>query len=147
MATKELKTIVEDESIKPKKQSALGIGITTLVTIMVILLLVAFAILALVSAQSNHHLSQMAATQAEEYYAADGEATAWYAQLDDFVGTLDGSMDDYAAQLQGAGYEIETTSNGELRVIHSFAINENRTMMVAIGINEDKTTTIRQWHS
>lgn len=130
-----------------KSRSALGVGVITLVTILVVLLLASFAVLSLVSAQSNYHLSQMAVTQDEAYYAADSEATLWYAELDAFAATLVGESDSFAVQLSQAGYTVETTSAGELRVLHSVTMNENRSLMVTVAVNDDTTTTIREWHS
>lgn len=132
---------------KPKKRSALGVGVTTLVTIMVILLLAAFAVLSLVSAQSNHRLAQMASDSAQMYYNADSEATLWYAELDAMASELQGSAATYAQQLEQAGYTTQITDDGELRVSESFSISESRLLVVTIAINDDTTTTIRQWQS
>ncbi|MDR2035614.1 MAG: hypothetical protein LBP91_02935, partial [Coriobacteriales bacterium] len=119
-----------------KKRSALGIGITTLVTIIVVVLLTAFAVLSLVSARSNLKLSEMALTQTEKYYAADNEATVWYAELDAFAATLAGAPDEYEEQLRGGGYDASVTNEGELRVSKGFNINEHRTLMVTIAVND-----------
>ena len=136
-----------DDSQKTKRRSALGVGVSTLVTIMVILLLAAFSVLSLVSARSNLHLSEMTATRAEVYYAADSEATQWYADLDSFAASLTGNKSSFDEQLVAAGYDVEVTSSGEVRVMNSFSINNNRNLMITIAINEDKTTIIRQWQS
>jgi hypothetical protein len=70
-------------AIKPKKQrSAMGIGVTTLVTILVVMLLATFSVLSLVSARSDLNLSEMTIRSASDYYDANNEATRWYAQLD-----------------------------------------------------------------
>lgn len=137
----------ETQSADKKKRSALGIGVTTLVTIMVVLLLASFSVLSLVSAQSNYHLSQMAVDQAEMYYAADTEATLWYADLDAFANQLAGEPDSFATQLADEGYIVEVTSAGEIRVLHEVVISERRNLMVTVAVNEDRTTTIRQWQS
>ncbi len=129
-----------------RKRSALGIGVTTLVTILVVLLLAAFSVLSLASARSDLALSQRAVEQAEHYYAADSEATVWYAELDAFAANLTGLPDDYASQLQSAGYDV-SAEGSELRVFRSFALSEYQSLMVTIAINDDKTTTIRQWQS
>lgn len=144
---KQVLTTNEPERAEQKKRSALGIGVATLVTIMVVLLLASFSVLSLVSAQSNYHLSQMAADQAGMYYTADSEATVWYAELDTFVATLEGDLNGVAEQLTTAGYDTELTSAGELRVYNSFAISDKRMLTVTIAVAEDKTTTIRQWQS
>ncbi len=147
-----------ESSAKPQRQrSALGIGVTTLVTIIVVMLLTAFAVLSLVSARSNLRLSEMSMEMTQSYYAADSEATRWYAELDAFVATLEGSPSEYAEQLRSAGYEVQVSATaagevngaeaGELRVTNGFTLNENRTLMVTIAVNDDRTTAIRQWQS
>ena len=132
---------------KTNRRSALGIGVTTLVTIMVVLLLAAFSVLSLVSARSNLHLSEMTAARAEVYYAADSNATVWYAELDTFAASLSGDLSTFEGQLTRAGYDVEVTSFGEIRVMESFPINNNRNLVVTIAVNDDKTTIIRQWQS
>jgi hypothetical protein len=129
-----------------KSRSALGIGVTTLVTILVVLLLAAFAILSLASARSDHALSQTAVRTAEAYYAADSEASSWYAELDARAAALKGDPAEYAAQLSAAGYDTNA-AGGELRVTKAFTISDNRSLVVTIAVNDDKTTTIRQWQS
>ena len=130
-----------------KRRSALGVGATTLVTIVTVLLLVTLSVLSLVSARSNLELSQMVVEQAKSYYDADREATVWYANLDTFVGTLNGEESAFAEQLREAGYEIQEADNTELRVIKSFTVHDTQTLMVSVQINGDKTTTIRQWQT
>ncbi len=148
MGKREYSTLAGNEAtVQTKKRSALGIGVTTLVTILVVLLLAAFAVLSLVSARSNLGLSQMATDQAQLYYAADSEATIWYAELDVFAAHMAGEPASFQAQLSQAGYTAQTTDSGELRVTEGFSINENRTLMVTIEVNDDRTTTIRQWQS
>lgn len=142
-----LDTEEREVEIEKKRRSALGIGVTTLVTIMVVLLLASFSVLSLVSAQSNYHLASMSAEQTELFYFADSEATSWYAELDTFAATLQDPAETYAEQLSGAGYEVEITNAGEIRVMESFIINEYRMLTVTIAVNDDKTTTIRQWQS
>lgn len=134
-------------SAQTKQQSAMGIGVTTLVTIVVVLLLTAFAVLSLISANSNYRLSQMAIENTQSYYAADCDATLWYAQLDAYVAGLEGEPSSFAAQLRNAGYELIETEAGELMVTRGFTVSDYRTLMVTIAINDDNTTTIRQWQS
>jgi flagellar basal body-associated protein FliL len=138
---------VAQGATRTQKRSALGVGIITLVTIMVVLLLAAFSVLSLVSARSDLRLSEMSTTQVQSYYAADSEATAWYAELDAFAAQLSGSPESYEEQLTLAGYLAESTADGELRVSRGFAINDTRTLMVTIAVNDERTTTIRQWQS
>lgn len=159
----------EYSSRRRRKRSALGVGVTTLVTVIVVLLLTAFAVLSLVSARSNLRLSEMAIEQTQNYYAADYEALSWYAELDAFAAALDGEPSEFADQLRSAGYEVEivtqsstgdenasevtgsdqgsTDTRGELRVANRFTIQENQSLMVTVTVNDDRTTTIRQWQS
>jgi len=137
----------QQASAQTKKRSALGIGVTTLVTIIVVVLLTAFAVLSLVSALSSMRLSQMAVSQIEHYYAADSEATLWYAELDAFAAGLAGSPDEYARQLAGAGYTLQQNDQDLLLVTQRFDMSEFRSLMVTVAINDNKTTTIKQWQS
>jgi hypothetical protein len=89
----------------------------------------------------------MAITQTQRYYAADNEATLWYAGLDTFAANMTGYPGSFEQQLREGGYTVQTTEEGELRVTQGFVINENRTLMVTIAVNSDGTTTIRQWQS
>ncbi|MCL2529612.1 MAG: hypothetical protein FWE41_04695 [Coriobacteriia bacterium] len=130
-----------------KKRSALGVGVTTLVTIIVVVLLTAFSVLSLVSALSSERLSEMAVTQIENYYEADSEATVWYAELDAFAAGLTGSPDEYARQLTSGGYTLLQGSEDTLLVTQRFDLSEFRSLVVTVAINDDKTTTIKQWQS
>jgi len=132
---------------RPRKRSALGVGVTTLVTIIVVVLLTAFAVLSLVSARSNLRLTDMAVSQTQSYYAADSEATIWYAELDVFAASLEGGPGEFAGQLSRAGYEVLENEGSELLVSRGFSVSEFRSLIVTIQINDDKTTTIRQWQS
>ena len=130
-----------------KKRSALGIGVTTLVTIIVVVLLTSFAVLQLVSARSNLRLSEMAVNQIQNYYSADSEATIWYAELDAFAADLTGSPDAYTRQLIDSGYTLLQNDEDKLLVTQSFEMSEYRSLVVTVAINDDKTTTIKQWQS
>lgn len=130
-----------------RKRSALGVGVTTMVTILVVLLLVVFSVLTLVSARSDVRLSEKALEQNQDYYRADGEATRWYADLDAAAALLEGESGTYAEQLIQAGYTLELTTEGELRVMQAFSINDSRQLVVTVAIHEDKSTSIRQWQS
>jgi len=148
MAQQNLSPLINQQATtQTKKRSALGIGVTTLVTIIVVVLLTAFAVLSLVSALSNMRLSEMAVSQIERYYAADSEATIWYAELDAVAAALTGSPDEYAEQLANAGYTLWQGDEDVLLVTESFDLSEFRSLMVTVAINDDKTTTIKQWQS
>jgi len=148
MASQDAATLTSQGTTnRSQKRSALGIGVTTLVTIVVVVLLTAFAVLQLVSARSNLRLSEMAVTQIQHYYSADSEATIWYAELDAFVADLTGSPDEYAQQLTTSGYALLQNEGDKLLVTQSFEVSGYRALMVTVAVNDDKTTTIKQWQS
>jgi len=148
MASQDLSPIINRQaSAQSKKRSALGVGVTTLVTIIVVVLLTAFAVLSLVSARSNLRLSEMAVSQIQRYYEADSTATVWYAELNDFVATLEGAPQDFEGQLVAAGYQILYNEENILMVYKGFSVSEHRYLTVTIAVNDDRTTTIRQWQS
>jgi len=110
-----------------KPRSAVGLGITTLVTIMVVVLLTTFSVLALVSARSDLKLSTMAQESARQYYAANAAAERWLAEQD-------------SAPLPPGDQEPQPISQ-------SFAIDDNRQLQVTILRNADGTITIQQWQT
>jgi hypothetical protein len=123
----------------------MGVGVTTLVTIMVVLLLTVFAVLTLASARSDEHLSQMAANAVSDYYAADGEATTWYATLAEAAKGKDTEANVLA--LATEGYTVTRASNGGLIVKNSFAMGVNRQLMVTVQIDGNGGCTITQWQT
>jgi hypothetical protein len=128
-----------------KQRSALGIGVTTLITILVVMLLATFSVLSLVSARSDLHLSQMAVQSTQDYYAAESEATQWYAQLDSFLATKPSG--DLRAALKQAGYVLLDSPTDDLVVSKVFPAGEKRKLTVSIAIAADGSTTIRQWQT
>ncbi|MDR1714163.1 MAG: hypothetical protein LBR39_08460 [Coriobacteriales bacterium] len=101
-------------------RSAVGVGLTTIVTIMVVVLLTTFSVLALVSANSDLRLSRMATTSAQSYYQADSAAQRWLTELD-------------------------RTSPGEHSA--SFPIDAHRSLEVTVQIMPDGSIQIQQWQS
>jgi hypothetical protein len=66
-------------------RSSLGVGMATLVTIMVAVLLTVFSVLTLVSAHSDLLLSSKAIQATQAYYLADSQAEQWLAEVDAIV--------------------------------------------------------------
>ncbi|MDR3053280.1 MAG: hypothetical protein LBU48_05420 [Coriobacteriales bacterium] len=133
------------EKKKKKARSALGVGVTTLVTIMVVILLTTFSVLSLVTAQSDLRLTKMATDSTTTYYAADAAAEQWYSELDAALAAVQG--DDYQAALTQAGYTVTRTDEGVLMVQQQFAMGTNRQLEVTVAIDDAGTSTIRQWQS
>jgi hypothetical protein len=86
------------------------VGLSTLVTIMVTVLLTTFAVLTLVSARADLKLSSMAITSTQNYYVADGEAEEWLAKVDTFV---HGEHGDLVADLSAAGYQYQLAAKSD----------------------------------
>ncbi|MDR3316073.1 MAG: hypothetical protein LBS98_06330 [Coriobacteriales bacterium] len=128
-----------------KARTAVGIGITTLVTIMVVVLLTTFSVLALVSARSDLRLSLLTDTAMETYYAADAQGQRWLAELDTFVGTTEAG--DRAAILTEAGYSVVTADDGTLMVSEHFAIDRNRQINATVEIDAQGTLRVTRWQS
>jgi len=132
---------------KEKGRSALGIGVTTLITVLVVMLLAAFSVLSLASARSDIRLSRMAAQSASDYYAADSEATTWYAALDTFLDRANEPASGWEIVLRYAGYNVQQSASGELQVREVFAMGSFRELVVTVAVAPDGTPTIRQWQS
>jgi hypothetical protein len=131
--------------VKAKKAgSAMGIGVTSLLTIMAVLLLTSFAVLSLLSAKSDLLLSNKAADAIAAYYAADGEAEEWWMELCEFLGSAPG--DGLQARLEAAGYTVEAAENG-LVVRAGFAMGERKNLEVAVSIAENGEAAIIGWQS
>jgi hypothetical protein len=99
---------------------------------MVTVLLTTFAVLTLVSARADLKLSNMAITSTQSYYAADGEAEEWLAEVDAFV---HGEHGDLAADLAAAGYQ----SAAEDVVADAAAAGDDAANADAAAVNTDAT--------
>ncbi|MDR1421928.1 MAG: hypothetical protein LBI64_03580 [Coriobacteriales bacterium] len=131
---------------KARSRAAVGIGLTTLVTIMVVVLLTTFSVLSLVSARSDLNLTNKALQSMQDYYAADTAAEQWVAQLSR---ALEGaSGESLAAALEEGGYiyEFEEGQMG-YRVSEIFEIDTNRQLTVELAISDEGQFTILTWQS
>ncbi|MDR2714120.1 MAG: hypothetical protein LBB42_01130 [Coriobacteriales bacterium] len=148
MPPKDTRVFASTSDLSPaprKARFAAGIGITTLVTVLVVMLLTTFSILSLVSARSDLHLSEMAATAAANHYAADSEATQWYAQLvkDIEQKTPEASQESTLAYLG----EITLLADGAFEIRKVFDEGDLKELVVTVAVAPDGTPTIRQWQS
>lgn len=127
-------------SVRAKRRasrSALGVGMATLVTIMVAVLLTVFSVLTLVSARSDLRLSSKAIESTQAYYQADSQAEQWLAQIDGIVGQALDSGTDIAAALDSQGYQTVAGSDGQLLLAQDFPITDNRKLAVELAINDN----------
>ena len=122
-------------SAQGKSRWAIGVGIPTLVTIIVAVLLTTFSVLTLVTARADLRLSEKAIESTQNYYSADGQAEHWLAELDGFVAK---GHEDMAADLAAAGYRVVgITGDGRLLVRQTFSLDAGRELAVDISIKTD----------
>jgi hypothetical protein len=159
-------------SARSRSRSAVGVGLSTLVTIMVTVLLTTFAVLTLVSARADLKLSNKTIESTQSYYAADSEAEEWLAALDAFARDEHG---DLVADLSAAGYQSVATAgarvddaagdgsggdaagaggdgvlvgdDGRIRVAATFPIDEKRDLIVEIALDREGEIDILRWQS
>ena len=129
------------------QRSAMGIGVTTLITVMVVMLLATFSVLSLVSAKSDMSLAHMASQATSDFYAADSMAVSWYSELDAFVQNRLNEQVNWRDTLAAAGYNVSQTNKEEVIVSTSFTIGQKRELWVSIAIASDGSSTIRQWQT
>jgi hypothetical protein len=137
--------MAEQRARKKKKASAaMGIGVTSLLTIMAILLLTSFAIMSLMSAKSDLQLSDKASQAVNSYYEADSLAEEWWMGLNEL---LRSQTDGASAQvLADAGYDVEDV-DGTFIVKRSFPMGEKKNLEVAIAVSYDGSAAILSWQS
>ena len=127
-----------------KPRSAIGIGITTLVTIIVAVLLTTFAVLTLVTARADLRLSNKAIESTQNYYAADSQAEQWLAELDDFFSR---DHEDLAVAIALAKYKVDTASDGRMLVFEQFVIDDKRYLLVEVAVDSYGKLDILTWKS
>jgi hypothetical protein len=131
-------------SARRASRSAVGVGLSTLVTIMVAVLLTTFSVLALVSARADLRLSSRVATSTQSYYAADGKAEQWLAEVDAFAQR---GHADLAAALLAAGYETGVTDDGRVQLATAFPIDDKRDLIIEIALDNAGEIDILRWQS
>ena len=125
-----------------RPRTAIGVGITTLVTIIVAVLLTTFSVLTLVTARADLRLSNKAIESTQSYYTADSEAEQWLAILDNFVIR---SHVDLLRDLNSAGYKVSTAVDGRILVTESFFMDSKRDLLVEVAIDSNGRIDILTW--
>jgi len=125
-----------------RPRTAIGTGITTLVTIIVAVLLTTFSVLTLVTARADLRLSNKAIESTQSYYAADSQAEQWLAKLDAFTA---GSHADLAGALRTAGYRVSIMGDGRILVTESFSIDGKRDLVVEAAIDTSGRIDVLVW--
>jgi hypothetical protein len=131
---------------KAKKRNTviIGLGGASLLTVMVVLMLTSFALLSLLSANSDLLLSEKAAKSVEDYYTADCQAETWWHDLNNAIENSDGRpIDDKLVQ---AGFQFEFY-NGVYIVGDNFPMREKKKLIVSASVSESGQVKILQWQS
>ncbi|MDR3037417.1 MAG: hypothetical protein LBU31_03290 [Coriobacteriales bacterium] len=131
-------------SARLASRSAIGVGLSTLVTIMVAVLLTTFSVLALVSARADLKLSNKVVESTQSYYAADSQAEQWLAELNAFVAT---GHPDLVERLALAGYTATTIEDGRVLVTGVFFLDTGRDLVVEVAFNSMGDRDILRWQS
>jgi hypothetical protein len=97
------------------------VGVITLVTTLVVLLLATFCVLSLVQARNDLELATKASASTAAYYKADSAATQWYA------------------------HTCHTAHAGTYK--HTFALDANRELDVKVEIDNQGKPHIERWQA
>jgi hypothetical protein len=131
-------------STRLASRSAIGVGLSTLVTIMVAVLLTTFSVLALVSARADLKLSNKVVESTQSYYTADSQAEQWLANLDAVVAT---GHPDLVEGLTLAGYTATAIEDGRVLVAEVFFLDTNRDLVVEVAFDSAGNRDILRWQS
>jgi hypothetical protein len=131
-------------SEKTRSRSALGVGLSTVMTVMVVVLLTTFSVLALVSARAELRLANRAVESTQNYYAADGEAERWLADLDAFIQE---ERDDRDGDLASAGYQVSSTDDDRTKLTESFTVDNRRDLIVEVALDRAGEMDILRWQT
>ncbi|MDR0425204.1 MAG: hypothetical protein LBH39_07150 [Clostridiales Family XIII bacterium] len=136
--------MAEQTAKKKKAFAAMGIGVTSLLTIMAVLLLTSFAVMALMSAKSDMELSDKASQAVSSYYEADCLAEEWWAGLNEMLKGQAGGASE--RMLADAGYDVEDV-DGALIVRTAFPMGEKKNLEVAVEVSREGSATVLSWKS
>jgi hypothetical protein len=131
-------------SAKKGGRSAIGVGIATLVTIMVAVLLTTFSVLTLVTASADLRLSYKTVESTTNYYAADSAAELWLGDLDAFLAESENPTE---LDLSSAGYTVSTNDEGRVVVSQEFPIDTTRVLVLEVAVEPGGTLDILKWQS
>jgi hypothetical protein len=119
----------------------MGVGIATLVTIMVAVLLTTFSVLTLVTASADLRLSNKTVESVHNYYKADSAAEEWLAEMDadGWLSVVTDSSQRYIPS--------ESIDDDHMKISHEFPIDDLRVLTVEVIIDRDGSIDILKWQS
>ena len=122
-----------------RKGSAPMLGGASIIMVFAVLCLTIFAVLTLLTADSERRLSESYALSTENYYKADTAATAFASSLTEGMQT--GGRDGFRRAAETAGAELVTeNADGTLRTEKLFSIDENQALYMVL---ESSDTEVR----
>jgi len=131
-------------------RTGIGVGITTLVTILVVLLLTTFSIMTLASARYDYRLSTLTADATAGYYAADREACRWVAEVKTIIENRPQAEWSEAVLSTEENVSVQRIDDAQaeaLIVYCEFEIDTNLMLEVRVVITGNGELTIIDWVS
>ncbi|MDR2957365.1 MAG: hypothetical protein LBU61_04175 [Coriobacteriales bacterium] len=128
---------------------SIGVGITSLVTIFLVLLLTTFSVLTLVSARYDSRLSAKTIEATSAYYAADQQACLWLAEVQAIVDKQ--SQEQWQSLITATMPEASVQADNDLESPESleagcvFSIDSNRYLDVRLLVTQDGNIRIIDW--
>jgi len=129
-------------------KSSIGVGVSTIVTIFMVLLMTTFSMLTLASAKFDYNLSRLTNQATGDYYAADCQACQWLAEVQSIVDEQPpGQWIDSIGSLNPDTRVDQQTDNQAIVVYTSFRIDSKRFLDVSISIDGTGRIQIIDWIS
>lgn len=126
--------------MKNKHQLPLGIGISSILSIFVILCLLTFAVLSFVSANADNKLVQKNTAHTKEVYEAENLANEQIARIDSILEATYQSSDssNYLEQVQQNLTSLDGLSfPSKDQVAYEIKVNEHQTLQVVLLLNSE----------
>lgn len=122
-----------------RNDTLVAVGIPSLITVLVVMLLGCFCVLSLIAARNDGKLSQKAADAISRFYEADLEATQRLAELKELI-----SSGEEPAQ---HGFELQTI-DGQEYICYNVPVDEYNSLYVEIFFeHENNTLTVTKWQT
>lgn len=122
----------------------IGAGITSLVTIFMVLLLTTFSVLSLVSARYDWKLTEQTFTATADYYTADYAACEWLSEIEAAFEKTD--SDDWTSLVVETSDDVFLVEDESgWQACRSFSIDQRRELLVGLKIRADGQIEITRW--
>ncbi|MCL1880084.1 MAG: hypothetical protein FWF71_05660 [Actinomycetia bacterium] len=131
---------------KRSNRPGIGVGLTTLVTIFVVLLLTAFSVLALASARADMSFSVKASQAVGSYYSAEREASQWVASVEDLIGGREATAWQKDIVALKDNTEVRRVQSG-LQLSHNFEYDKTHVLEVHLLIAPDGSVKVTEWRN